>query len=95
MSHITGGGLPENLGRLLVFGKHGATLKIPRWNNPVVEKILAHADPADAMRTFNMGFGWVAIVSAADADRALACGKSGVVLGAIDGSGEVTVEIGR
>lgn len=94
MSHITGGGLPENLGRLLVFGKHGTALKIPRWNNPVVRKILAHADPADAMRTFNMGFGWVAIVGAADADRALACGKGGVVLGTIDGSGEVTVEIG-
>ncbi len=27
MSHVTGGGLPENLGRLLIFGKHGARLK--------------------------------------------------------------------
>jgi phosphoribosylformylglycinamidine cyclo-ligase len=95
MSHITGGGLPENLGRLLVFGKHGATIKVPRWNLPVVQRILAHADPADAMRTFNMGFGWVAIVGAADAGRALACGEGGVVLGTIDGSGEVMVEIGR
>jgi phosphoribosylformylglycinamidine cyclo-ligase len=94
MSHITGGGLPENLERLLTFGNHGATLKVPRWNNAVVQKVLAHADPKDAINTFNMGFGWVAIVAAADAEKALACGQGGVVLGQIDGSGHVAVEIG-
>lgn len=93
MSHVTGGGLPENLGRLLVFGNHGAHLKVPYWNNPVVQKVLAHVDPKDAFDTFNMGFGWVAIVAAEDAEKALACGEGGVVLGTIDGSGEVTVEI--
>lgn len=92
MSHITGGGLPENLGRLLVFGKHGAKLQVPRWENAVVQKVLAHVDPNDAQHTFNMGFGWVAIVAAADADKALACGQGGVVLGEIDGGGEVRVE---
>jgi phosphoribosylformylglycinamidine cyclo-ligase len=92
MSHVTGGGLPENLGRLLVFGRHGAKLQVPRWENAVVQKVLAHVDPADALHTFNMGFGWVAIVAAADAEKALACGKGSVVLGEIDGSGEVRVE---
>lgn len=93
MSHVTGGGLPENLGRLLIFGNHGAHLKVPFWNNPVVQKILVHVDPKDAFDTFNMGFGWVAIVAAEDVDKALACGQGGVILGTIDGSGEVTVEI--
>ena len=93
MSHITGGGLPENLGRLLVFGKHGAHLKVPHWKNDVVQKILAHADPKDAFKTFNMGFGWVAIVGPDDVENALACGAGGVVLGELDGSGEVTTEI--
>lgn len=93
MSHITGGGLPENLGRLLVFGKHGARLEIPRWNIPVVQKILAHADPEDARDTFNMGFGWVAIVGAGDVDRALACGAGSRVLGEIDDSGEVSLAV--
>jgi phosphoribosylformylglycinamidine cyclo-ligase len=93
MSHVTGGGLPENLGRLLVFGKHGARLKVPRWQNAVVQKVLAHVDPADALHTFNMGFGWVAIVGAADANKALGCGAGGVVLGEIDGSGEVVTEV--
>jgi phosphoribosylformylglycinamidine cyclo-ligase len=80
------------LGRLLVFGRHGAKLQVPRWENAVVQKVLAHVDPADALHTFNMGFGWVAIVAAADADKALACGKGSVLLGEIDGSGEVRVE---
>ncbi|RBP35908.1 phosphoribosylformylglycinamidine cyclo-ligase [Roseimicrobium gellanilyticum] len=93
MSHVTGGGLPENLGRLMVFGGHGAHLRVPRWQNAVVQKILAHADEKDAFDTFNMGFGWVAIVAKEDADKALACGQGAVVLGEIDGSGEVTVEL--
>jgi phosphoribosylformylglycinamidine cyclo-ligase len=94
MSHITGGGLPENLERLLTFGGHGAALKIPRWNNAVVQKVLAHADSKDAINTFNMGFGWVAIVASADVEKAKACGKDAVVLGEIDGSGHVSVQIG-
>jgi phosphoribosylformylglycinamidine cyclo-ligase len=93
MSHITGGGLHENLGRLLVFGQHGAHLKVPYWNNPVVQKVLAHVDPKDAFKTFNMGFGWVGIVGAEDADKALACGEGAVILGTVDGSGTVTTEI--
>lgn len=94
MSHITGGGLPENLERLLTFGGHGAALKVPRWKNDVVQKVLAHADSKDAINTFNMSIGWVAIVAAADADKALGCGKGAIMLGEIDGSGHVTVEIG-
>lgn len=92
MSHITGGGLNENLGRLLVFGSHGATLKVPHWNNPVVQRVLAHVDPRDAFHTFNMGFGWVAIVGPEDVEKALRCGAGGIVLGEIDGSGKVCVE---
>ncbi len=81
--------------RLLTFGGHGAALHVPRWKNEVAQKVLAHADPKDALHTFNMGFGWVAIVAAADADKALACGQGGVVLGEIDRFlGHVTVEIG-
>ncbi len=93
MSHITGGGLPENLGRILVFGKYGANLKVPYWNNEVVQKVLAHVDPNDAIRTFNSGFGWVAIVGKDDVGKALACGTGAVVLGEIDDSGDVKVEI--
>lgn len=93
MAHITGGGLPENLGR--IFTKHGfgCHLKVPFWKNDVVQKVLRHADPADAWDTFNMGIGWVAIVDPKDAAKALKCGKGAVVLGEMDKSGKVTCEI--
>lgn len=92
MSHITGGGLPENLGRILAFGGHGAQIKLPKWENEVVQKVLAHVDPEDALHTFNSGYGWVAIVAQEDADKALACGKNAVVLGEINNRGEVQIE---
>jgi len=69
MAHITGGGLPENLERL--FQGLGADLKIPAWDKGAIPKILQHCDSADVVNTFNMGFGWVAIVPPEDADKAL------------------------
>ncbi len=79
MAHITGGGLPENLERL--FRGMGADLEIPPWNLPGVEKLFAHVDAEDRFHTFNMGIGWVAIVSGDDAATALEAGPGGVVIG--------------
>ncbi|MEQ1842973.1 MAG: phosphoribosylformylglycinamidine cyclo-ligase, partial [Verrucomicrobiales bacterium] len=63
MAHITGGGLPENLERLLA--EKGASITIPRWKLGAIPKVLAFVDDAEAVNTFNMGWGWVAIVPAA------------------------------
>lgn len=93
MAHITGGGLPENLGRMFLKRGLGASLRIPFWQNDVVQKVLHHADKADAIDTFNMGLGWVAIVSPDDADKALACGKDAKIIGTMDTSAQVSVEI--
>ena len=93
MAHITGGGLPENLGRMFLKRGLGADLRIPFWQNDVVQKVLHHADKADAIDTFNMGLGWVAIVSPDDADKALACGKDAKIIGTMDTSAQVSVEI--
>ena len=93
MAHITGGGLPENLGRMFLKRGLGANLRIPFWQNDVVQKVLRHADKKDAIDTFNMGLGWVAIVSPADADKALACGKGAKIIGEMDTSAQVSVEI--
>ena len=79
MSHITGGGLPENLERL--FRGMGADLEIPEWELPGIDKLLAHVDAEDRFHTFNMGIGWVAIVSPDQAESACAAGPGGVVLG--------------
>ena len=79
MSHITGGGLPENLERL--FRGMGADLEIPAWNLPGIDKLLTHVEAEDRFHTFNMGIGWVAIVTATDVPAALECGPGGVVIG--------------
>jgi phosphoribosylformylglycinamidine cyclo-ligase len=79
MSHITGGGLPENLERL--FRGMGADLEIPRWELAGIEKLLSHVDANDRFHTFNMGIGWVAIVAEADVEAALKAGDGGSVLG--------------
>ncbi len=90
MAHITGGGLPENLGRVL--GDKGAALNVPRWELGAVQKILAHVEEGEANWTFNMGVGWVAIVAPEDVDTAL--GLDGAMrLGEVGGT-ELTVSVG-
>ncbi|GAA5484412.1 phosphoribosylformylglycinamidine cyclo-ligase [Haloferula sargassicola] len=79
MAHITGGGLPENLERL--FRGCGADLEIPEWNLPGIEKLYRHVDPNDRFHTFNMGIGWVAIVSPEEVEAAVAAGPGGQVIG--------------
>jgi phosphoribosylformylglycinamidine cyclo-ligase len=81
MAHITGGGLPENLERL--FTDCGATLEIPAWDLPGMEKLLRHIDAEDRFHTFNMGVGWVVIVAPDDVDAALTAGPGGFEIGEI------------
>lgn len=91
MAHITGGGLPENLERLL--GEKGAAITIPRWNLGAVAKVLAFVEDAEAVKTFNMGWGWVVIVPAAEAEAAAEFHEGARILGEVDASGTVKVEI--
>lgn len=90
-AHITGGGLPENLERL--FRGMGADLTIPFWENEPVQKLLAHTDPEDRFNAFNMGIGWVAIVSPESVDAACSSGPGGQVLGKIRSGDGVTVKV--
>ena len=65
MAHITGGGLPGNLPRVL---SDGLTLRIKRnsWEVPGIFKLIAARGPVDSiemMRVFNMGVGFVIIVA--------------------------------
>ncbi len=90
-AHITGGGLPENLERL--FRGFGADLEIPSWELPGIDKLLAHVDSEDRFHTFNMGIGWVAIVSPDDADAILSAGPGGTVLGRLVDAEGVRVKV--
>jgi phosphoribosylformylglycinamidine cyclo-ligase len=92
MAHITGGGLPENLERLL--GRHGADLQIPEWRLGAIPKVLALCDPISMLETFNMGWGWVAVVHAKDVAKALDCGPGARVLGQISEKSGVRVKVG-
>lgn len=71
-AHITGGGLPENLPRVLPPGL-GIRLDPQAWQVPPVFTWLAGAggiEPAEMYRTFNMGIGFAVIVPAAGAGEA-------------------------
>jgi len=69
MAHITGGGLTENIVRVLPRGL-GAVLEPGRWPVPQVFRLIQeHGGVAEAemFRTFNMGIGYVLIVPSATA----------------------------
>ncbi|WP_030491398.1 phosphoribosylformylglycinamidine cyclo-ligase [Micromonospora chokoriensis] len=74
LSHITGGGIPGNLVRVLP--EHvDAVVNRSTWKpQPIFDLIQTKGriDDHDMESTFNMGVGMFAIVSAEDADRALA-----------------------
>jgi phosphoribosylformylglycinamidine cyclo-ligase len=69
IAHITGGGLTENIPRILPEGV-GAKLEAARWPRPAIFQWLQrHGAIADAemTRTFNCGIGMVVVVDRADA----------------------------
>ena len=73
-AHITGGGLAANIARVIPAG-HVAVLDRSTWTVPPVFGLVqdrGRVEQAEMERTFNQGVGMVAIVAAADADRALA-----------------------
>lgn len=70
LAHITGGGLTENLPRVLPEGL-GATIDLTSWDLPPVFKWLAATGnmvEAELLKTFNAGIGMVLSVAAEDAD---------------------------
>ncbi|MGZ3422160.1 MAG: phosphoribosylformylglycinamidine cyclo-ligase [Polyangiales bacterium] len=78
MSHITGGGLPGNLPRVLPEGL-GIRLDLASFHRPKVFDVLASLGPveeAEMRRAFNLGLGFVMIVGHDDADRSLALLRS-------------------
>ncbi|MEZ5752901.1 MAG: phosphoribosylformylglycinamidine cyclo-ligase [Paracoccaceae bacterium] len=70
LAHITGGGLTENLPRVLPEGL-GATIDLTSWTLPPVFDWLARTadlSEAELLKTFNSGIGMIAVVSADRAD---------------------------
>jgi phosphoribosylformylglycinamidine cyclo-ligase len=75
LAHITGGGLAENLGRVLPDG-HAAELDATSWDIPSIFNWLVAAGNVpheDALRTFNMGIGMVVVVPGNRVGEAIDC----------------------
>jgi phosphoribosylformylglycinamidine cyclo-ligase len=88
MSHITGGGLPGNVPRVL---PEGLGLRLGQaWPHPPVLDLVrraGHVGEVEMRSTFNMGVGYVVVVPASDASRARevlrAAGEAPLELGTI------------
>ena len=94
-AHITGGGLPGNVNRILTPGL-SARIHRNRWTTlPIFRLIMEKGEvPEEEMfRAFNMGIGLVLAVPAERAEEALGLCKDAVRIGEIvEGNGSVTLE---
>jgi phosphoribosylformylglycinamidine cyclo-ligase len=74
MAHITGGGLLENIPRILPEELH-AHVNADLWPQPRLMAFLqaqGHIEPEEMARTFNCGIGMAVVVAADDADDVMA-----------------------
>jgi phosphoribosylformylglycinamidine cyclo-ligase len=75
LAHVTGGGIPGNLSRVLPEGRE-AEIDWDAWERPAVFDWLArHVDEAELRQVFNLGIGFCAVVPAADAAGDLVVGE--------------------
>lgn len=101
VAHITGGGITENLPRVLRDGLH-ARVDCSAWRRPVVFDWLQQAgaiSDAEMLRTFNCGIGMVVCVAPEDTGRSFdilrASGEQPMEIGAIvQGTGASSVAYG-
>jgi phosphoribosylformylglycinamidine cyclo-ligase len=88
-AHVTGGGLPENLPRVLPEGL-GAEIRWGSWPVPPIFDLVREASGAseeDMRATFNLGVGMVLVVPAERAaevrERAAAAGAPADLIGSV------------
>ena len=87
LAHITGGGLLENIPRVLPEGCH-ARVDADAWAQPRLMAFLqaqGNIEPEEMARTFNCGIGMIAVVSADKADA---------VAASLEAAGETVHRIG-
>ena len=88
MAHITGGGLLENIPRILPAGLH-AHVNADHWPQPRLMAFLqaqGHIEPEEMARTFNCGIGMAVVVAE---------GEVGSVTAALTDAGETVQRIGH
>ncbi len=88
LAHITGGGLTENIPRIM-HGELHAQIDLGSWRRGPVFDWLAEAgeiEQREMLRTFNCGVGMVAVVKSSDVSKALRI---------LEARGETAWELGR
>ena len=98
MAHITGGGLPGNLPRVLPNGTR-AVVNTKSWEWPALFNWLqakGNVDTYEMYRTFNCGVGMIVVVAEADVqttlDHLTAAGEKAWVMGHIEADAASTVD---
>jgi phosphoribosylformylglycinamidine cyclo-ligase len=94
LAHITGGGITENLPRVLPAGTQ-ALIDLDRWELPAIFAWLreqGNIADAELLRTFNCGVGMIACVPAEQAEAACArlaeLGEQAWIIGTVEASDE-------
>ena len=85
IAHITGGGITDNLPRILPDGL-GATIDTSKWKIPAIFQMIENmgdVSSAEMYRVFNMGLGMLIVVSQTDADMVLDLLDDGFIVGEI------------
>ena len=91
LAHITGGGITENLPRVLPSHLQAIVQKDKINVLPIFDFMKSHVDESEMFRTFNMGVGMVLVVSAENVKNVLE-NSDGYVIGEIvSGNGGVTL----
>ena len=88
LAHITGGGLLENIPRVLPQGLH-AQVDADGWEQPRLMAFLqaqGHIEPGEMARTFNCGIGMVLVVAPDEAEG---------VARELEVAGETVLKVGR
>ena len=92
MAHITGGGIPGNLNRILPK-KLDAEVDTHSWKTPPLFKWLkrtGNLDETDMYQAFNMGIGYIIVTDRRNAEKIKSAGKDIYTIGRIvKGSGKV------
>ena len=73
MCHVTGGGITENLPRVLA-GKFSAQIELNKINVLPIFRLMAklgNVETEEMMRVFNMGVGFIMVLPVAEAEKAI------------------------
>jgi len=98
LAHITGGGFPGNIPRVLPQGL-GARVRLGSWEVPPLFRLIQRGggvSEAEMFRTFNMGIGMIVVVASEelhDVEHSLERrGETSFVLGSVTAGAGVTFE---